>query len=216
MTSRRFTVLTFAAMTLATLLLPSDANAQTIWDRIRDRARQEQDSDRRRDDDIYDRRRRDDDIYGRNGRNGRGRRDGYLNDYERRQLRDAARRIESRSRELQRDVDRLLDQSRHDGTRREDRVNDEVRDLRNAADRFRDRAGDSNNLNNSADEARRLLQEAERVGNMLRRLRLDGRTQNTWSQIRQDLRLVADIYGFRFRDFDGGGGWGRGNGRDRW
>jgi len=206
MTSRRFTVLTFAALTLATVLLPSDASAQTIWDRIRDRAQQEQDNDRRRrDDDIYDR-------DGRNGRNGRGRRDGYLNDYERRQLRDAARRIESRSRDLQRDVDRLLDQSRHDGTRREDRVNNEVRDLRNAADRFRDRAGDSNNLNQSADEARRLLQEAERVGNMLRRLRLDGRTQNTWSQIRQDLRLVSDIYGFRFRDFDGGN-WGRGNGR---
>jgi len=211
MTSRRFTVLTFAALTLATVLLPSDANAQTIWDRIRDRAQQEQDNDRRRrDDDIYDRDRRG----GRNGRNGR--RDGYLNDYERRQLRDAARRIESRSRELQRDVDRLLDQSRHDGTRREDRVNNEVRDFRNAADRFQDRAGDSNSLNNSADEARRLLQEAERVSNMLRRLRLDGRTQNTWSQIRQDLRLVSDIYGFRFRDFDGGGGWGRGNDRDRW
>lgn len=208
MTSRRFTVLTFAALTLAALLPAVNASAQTIWDRIRDRARQEQDDNRRRrDDDIYDRdrdRRRDDDW-------GRGRRDGRLNDYERRQLREAARRISNRSHDLQRDVDRLLDQSRHDGTRREDRVNNEVRRFREAADRFRDRAGDSDNLNRSADEARQLLSEAERVGNFLRRLRVDNRTQNDWSQIRQDLRTVANIYGFRFRDFDdyrgGGRGW---------
>jgi hypothetical protein len=197
---------------LATLLLPATANAQgSIWDRIRDRARQEQENDRRRrDDDVYDRGgRRDDDRYG------RGRRDDRLNDYERRQLRDAARRISSRSRDLQRDVDRLLDQSRHDGTRREDRFNDEVRRFREVADRFRDRAGDSDNLNRSADEARQLLSEAERVSNFLRRLRPDGRTQSDWSQIRQDLRVVADIYGFRFRDFDGG--YGRNDDyRNRW
>ena len=202
MTSRRFTVLTFAALMLAAILPALDANAQTIWDRIRDRARQEQDDNRRRDDDIYDRDRRRDADWG------RGRRDGRLNDYERRQLREAARRISSRSHDLQRDVDRLLDQSRHDGTRREDRVNNEVRRFREVADRFRDRAGDSDNLNRSADEARQLLSEAERVGNFLRRLRMDNRTQNDWSQIRQDLRTVANIYGFRFRDFDGGGrGW---------
>ena len=205
MTSRRFTVLTFAALTLAALLPAFDANAQTIWDRIRDRARQEQDDNRRRrDDDIYDRDRRRDDDWG------RGRRDGRLNDYERRQLREAARRISNRSHDLQRNVDRLLDQSRHDGTRREDRVNNEVRRFRESADRFRDRAGDSNNLNRSADEARQLLSEADRVGNFLRRLRLDNRTQNDWSQIRHDLRTVANIYGFRFRDFDP---WDNGRGR---
>ncbi len=205
MNSRRFTVLTFAALTLAALLPALDANAQTVWDRIRDRARQEQEQDRRRrDDDIYDRngRRRDDDW--RRGRNGR------ISDYDRRTLRDAARRISSRSHDLQRDVDRLLDRSRHDGTPREDHINNDVRNFREAADRFRDRAGDSNNLNNSAGEARRLLETAEHVGSYLRRMRLDGRTQSDWSQIRQDLRTVADIYGFRYRDFDD---WGNGRGR---
>ncbi|HLM55197.1 MAG TPA: hypothetical protein VK422_03655 [Pyrinomonadaceae bacterium] len=194
MNIRRFTVSTFAALTLAALLPAIDANAQTIWDRVRDRARQEQDDNRRRDDDW-----------------GRGRRNDRLNDYERRQLREAARRISNRSHDLQRDVDRLLDQSRYDGTRREDRVNNEVRRFREVADRFRDRAGDSDNLNRSADEARQLLSEAERLGNFLRRLRMDNRTRNDWSQIRQDLRTVANIYGFRFRDFDdyrgGGRGW---------
>src|SRR5919205_3577189 len=135
MLNRRFTVLTFAAVALATFVAPASASAQTIWERIRDRAEQE----RRRDDD-YGRNRRgrdDDDRYGRNGR---------MSDYERRQLRDLARRIDDRSRDLQRDIDRMLDNSRINGTNREDRINDEARDFRNAASRFRNVAGDSNEL----------------------------------------------------------------------
>src|SRR5215210_4471380 len=148
MNSRRFTVLTFAAVALATFLAPASASAQSIWDRIRDRAEQE----RNRDDD-WRRNRRDD----RDGRNGR------LSDYERRQLRDLARRIDDRSRDLQRDIDRLLDNSRYNGSNREDRVNDEARDLRNAAKRFRNVAGGSDRMERSRDEASRLLQQASQI-----------------------------------------------------
>ncbi len=99
MTNRRFTVLTFAAVALATFLAPASASAQSIWDRIRDRTEQNQrDGDWRRDD--------------------RNRRGGRISDHERRQLRDLARRIDDNSRDLQRDVDRLLDNSRIDGSRR--------------------------------------------------------------------------------------------------
>src|SRR5688572_92162 len=133
MTNRRFTVLTFAAVALATSLAPSNASAQSIWDRIRDRAEQEQ-----RDEDWRRGRRDRDDGYGRRG--------GRISDSERRQLRDLARRIDDRSRDLQRDVDRVLDNSRHDGSRREDRINSEARDLREAAQRFRNVAGDNDYL----------------------------------------------------------------------
>ena len=194
MTNRRFSLLAFAAVALATLVAPSSASAQTIWDRIRDRAEQE----RHRDED-WRRDRRDDDRYGRRG--------GRISDYERRQLRDLARRIDDRSRDLQRDIDRLLDNSRHNGSRREDRINEEARDLRNAAQRFRNVAGDSNDLYRSRDEAGRLLQEASRVGRLLGRLRTDSRTAGTWNQLRYDLRTVADIYNLRFND--GGGFYGR-------
>ena len=115
MTNRRFTVLTFAAVALATFLAPADASAQSVWDRIRDRAEQEQ----RNDDYGRNRRDRDDDRYGRNGR---------MSDYERRQLRDLSRRIDDRSRDLQRNIDRLLDNSRVNGTNREDRINNEARE----------------------------------------------------------------------------------------
>ncbi len=199
MTNRRFTVLTFAAVALATFLAPSAASAQSIWDRIRDRTEQE----RNRDDD-WRRDRRDDDRYGRRG--------GRISDYERRQLRDLARRIDDNSRDLQRDVDRLLDNSRYDGTRREDRINNEARDLRNAASRFRNVAGDADRLDRSRDEARQLLNEASRFSRMLNRIRLDSRTANDWNQIRSDLRAVANIYNLRFNDdrgYNGNDDWGR-------
>ena len=189
MTSRRFTVLTFAAVALATFLAPASASAQSIWDRIRDRAEQDQ---RQRDrDDDWRRNRRNDDW---------GRRGGRMSDYERRQLRELARRIDDRSGDLQRDIDRLLDNSRMNGSPREDRINNEARDLRHAADRFHDVAGDNDSLQSSRDEASRLIQEASRFSRMLGRLRLDSRTASNWNQIRSDLRAVANIYNLRFND----------------
>lgn len=202
MTNRRFTLLTFAAIALATFLAPASAGAQTIWDRIRDRAEQQRDRNDRDRDPDWRRDRRDDDRYGRNGR---------LSDYDRRQLRDLARRIDDRSRDLQRDIDRALDHSRVNGTNREDRINDEARDFRNAASRFRNVAGDSNDLYRSRDEARNLLDQASQLNRVLSRVRNDGRTQSDWSQLRSDLRRVADIYNLRFNDNGGwnNGGWGR-------
>jgi hypothetical protein len=190
MINRRFILPAFAALAFAAFLSPSTAKAQTIWDRIRDRAEQERDHD-----------------YGRNGRGGRG--GGRASDYERRQLRDLSRRISDRSRDFQRDLDRSLDNSRVNGSRREDNINQEARDLRSAADRFRNVAGDGNDLYSSSDEARSLLDQASRVSRMLGRVRLDGRTGGDWNQLRSDLRAVADIYNMRF---DEGGGYnGRGD-----
>ena len=203
MFKRRFVLPAFAALAFAAFLSPSTANAQgSIWDRIRDRAEQERDRDNNRN----GRRRDDDDRYGRRG--------GRVSDYERRQLRDLARRISDRSRDLQRDVDRALDHSRVNGTRREDNINQEARDLRNAAERFRNVAGDSNDLYRSSDEAQELLRQASRVSRMLSRVRLDGRNGN-WNQLRGDLRTVANIYNLRFDDGGGyygndDGGWRRG------
>ena len=143
--------------------------------------------------------------WGRNDDYRRDRRDDRYGRYDSRTLRDAASRLKDRSKDLQRDVDRLLDRSRYDDTRREDRVNEQTRDFRRAAERFRDRVGDGRDLNRSAGEARDLLRQGERIERILSRLRLDSRTYSTWSQINRDLDLVADIYRFNYR-----GGYRRG------
>lgn len=193
MFKRRFILPAFAALAFAAFISPSAANAQgSIWDRIRDRAERE-----RNDDYGRNRRRDDDDRYGRRG--------GRISDHERRQLRELARRISDRSRDFQRDLDRTLDNSRVNGSRREDNINGEARDLRNAAERFRNVAGDSNDLYRSSDEARQLLNQASQISRILGRVRLDGRTGGDWNQLRNDLRTVANIYNMRF---DEGGYYG--------
>ncbi len=196
MTDRRTRLLTFAFAALISLMLPSLASAQQRpwWERDRnDEHRHDRDDDR-----------------------GRGHQPGRLSNAERRRLRDLARRINERSRDFERSVDRLLDNSRVNGTRREDHINDDVRNFRRAAERFRDRAGEGNTLNASAGEARQLLDTAAHVGTYLNRLRFGGRVRSDWMQIRADLRTVADIYGFRLTDFND---YGRGHRDDdgrRW
>ena len=203
MTDRRFTVPALAVLALTLLAAPA-VSAQSIWDRIRDRAERQRDDDYRRDrrdrDDDYRRNRRDDDY-----RRGRG------GVYDSRQLRDLARRIEDRSGSFQRNLDRALDRSRIDDTRREDNINEMARDFRNAADRFRNAVGNGNNdMYRSQDEAQQLLQLGSRLERVVGRVRLDSRTSNDWYQIRADLRTVADIY--RMGNYDNGG-YGRGRGR---
>jgi signal transduction histidine kinase len=182
MTNRRTTILTVISAVLFAFCLPAVASAQ--WDRDRD----------------YRRDRRDDDRYGRdNGRYGRN------GGYDARYLRAAAERIRDNARNLERDVDRLLDNSRVNGTRREDRINNEVKEFRHAADRFRSRVGDNgNDRHRGYQEAQYLMQTANRTERMLSRLRVDSRTYSDWRQIKQDLRTVANAYGLRYDGYDDG------------
>jgi hypothetical protein len=123
--------------------------------------------------------------------------------YDRGQLRDAVSRVSDRSRSFENSIDRYLDRSRMDGTRREDRINDEVRNFRDAASSLRNRLGNARGLNNSADEARRLLDLGSRIDTFMSRRNLDNRAEITWSQIRDDLRTIANAYGFRAGEFLG-------------
>jgi hypothetical protein len=148
---------------------------------------------------------RDNGGYGRDRRDQRGN-NGYGR-YDSRTLRDAAQRIKDRSHELERAVNRSLDNSRINGSRREDQINADVQDFRRAADRFRDRVGNGNNSNNGYSEAQTLLSLSNRIGNELSRARLDSRAYSNWSQINQDLRVVADIYGLGYGGSNGGYGY---------
>ena len=145
---------------------------------------------------------RDDDYYGRNR--------GYNNSY----LRSAVNRLESNSREFARRLDRELDNSRIDGRRREDSINRLADEFKDAADRLEDRFDNGRNMNNSADEARRVLSLGERLERALSRARIGYSVQNNWNVIRQDLRTIADAYGYnsRNRRNDDWGRGGRNNG----
>lgn len=176
MTNRRkLSISILAAATLA-LFLPTAASAQRTydpWSRDRDYQR---DQDYRR-----DRNRGYDDDYYRNG-------DRYL--------RDSIRRLDRLSRDFERDLDRELDHSRENGSRHEDHLNADAREFRRAVIDLRN-AFNERNLNNSADEAHRVLDAASHLEDLSSHHFDNNRLISDWSQITRELSVISDAYGIR-------------------
>ena len=149
--------------------------------------------------------------YGGWGQGGWGQRRGGNNDYFNRGVRDAIRRVESRSDDFEDHLDNSLDRSRYDDTRREDRINDMARQFRDAARRLRSSYGDGRNNSNSEGYARQLIQIGSRIDRIMGRNRFGGRAENDWAQIRQDLNVIANAFNVRGgRGGYGNGGYGNG------
>src|SRR4026207_2107278 len=123
--------------------------------------------------------------------------------YDDRGLRDSVNRLDRLAKDFERDMDRALDRSRANGSRREDQINNQVHQFRDAVGDLKSRVGNGRDLNRSESEARRVLQEADQLDRFARR-GFDGRTGSEWSQIQQELRYISNVYGFGY-----GGGYGR-------
>ena len=132
---------------------------------------------------------------GRNGNSGR---------YDERYVRDSVHRLDRLAKDFEKDMDRALDHSRVDGTRREDQINHVVHDFRRAAGDLKSRVGNGRDLNRSVNEAERVLQLADQVDRFGAR-RLDSRTSSQWSQIQSELRTISDVYGLSYRGGYNGG-----------
>ena len=131
------------------------------------------------------------DPWGRNNRNN-GR-------YDERYLRDSIHRLDRLAKDFERDFDRALDRSRQNGTRREDMLNGDARQFRNAVGDLKSRFGNGRDLNRTRDEAQRVLQIGDRLERVAFRVN-DGRVNSELSQIGQELRVIADAYGLRGYD----------------
>jgi hypothetical protein len=124
--------------------------------------------------------------------------------YDERALRDSVHRLDRLAKDFENNMDRALDRSRSNGSRREDRINNQVHQFRDAAGDLKSRIGNGRDLSRSADEARRVLQEGQEVDRIARPRWFDGRLSSEWSQIERELRFISDVYGFRYN-----GGYGR-------
>lgn len=143
---------------------------------------------------------------------GRGRDDYRRNDE--RTLRDSVHRLDRLAKDFERNMDRALDRSRANGSQREDRINDQVHQFRDAVGDLKSRVGNGRDLNRSADEARRVLTEGQQLDRVARPRWFDVRLASEWSQIQRELRLISDIYGFRYNGDYGRDG--RNNRNDDW
>ena len=125
--------------------------------------------------------------------------------YDERALRDSVHRLDRLAKDFEKNMDRALDRSRANGSQREDRINNQVHQFRDAVGDLKSRVGNGRDLNRSADEARRVLQEGQQVDRIARPRWFDGRLSSDWSQIQRELRFISDVYNFRYN----GGGYGR-------
>ncbi|MEO6656149.1 MAG: hypothetical protein ABIO36_08705 [Pyrinomonadaceae bacterium] len=142
---------------------------------------------------------RDDDRYGNNGSYGNGN-GGYNNGgYNNGQygnngnygdMRSIVRNLKNNARELQKHLDRDLDRSRYDGTRREDQLNGLARQFKDAVNRL----SESNN-GRQDNNVQRVLDLGSQLERPLSRSGLDYHITETWSEIRGDLRQLSNSYG---------------------
>ncbi len=152
-------------------------------------------------------RNRNSDYYGRN----------YVNiSYAIKNLRNNARRFED-------DLDRALDRSRYDGTRREDNLNNLAERFKNAAedldDEYEGRAGGS-----SSDEARRVVSYGSQLDSALNSSRIVSNNfalRSSWAAIERDLVTISRAYNIRYsgvygRQQGNNGPWGRNRNDGPW
>jgi hypothetical protein len=151
---------------------------------------------------------------------GRNRNDNYRR-YDERYLKDSIHRLDRLSKDFERDLDRALDHSRVNGTRREDQMNAQGHDFRRAVSSLKSNFGNGRDLNRSRDEAERVLQEARQFDRIGRNRGIDSRVASDWSQIQRELQIISDAYGIGYSNnggyYPGGnypGNYPNGNGRN--
>lgn len=167
---------------------------------------------------------RDDD---RNGNNGGYNNGGYNNGQNGQygnygDMRATVRDLKNLARELQRHLDRDLDDSRYNGSQREDQLNELARRFRDAVNRLSESNNNYGNYGRRDDKIDRVLDLGSQLGRSLSRSRLDYHVEEIWSGIRYDLQVLDNgDAGYNNNNRNnrntGNGGWGngRGNGNGR-
>ena len=114
--------------------------------------------------------------------------------YSRVQLKNDIKRLKNDSRDFSKFVDRDLDKSKYNGSRREDNLNQLARDFRDAAARLESRFGDGRNLNDSRSEANEVLRIANQVDRVMKRAKLSQNVEDYWHQIDNQLDHISQEY----------------------
>jgi hypothetical protein len=134
--------------------------------------------------------------------------------YDNRYVRDSIKRLDRLAKDFEREVDRDLDHNRRiNGSRREDQINREAHDFRSAVGDLKSAFGNGRDMGRSADEAQRVLRQANVVERILPRQFASSRLSSLWSQIRNELNVISNAYGYRGSIY-GDDDYGRGRRQD--
>jgi hypothetical protein len=115
--------------------------------------------------------------------------------YTKAQVDEVIRRVENRTDGFVRLFDNSLDNSRLDGSRREDRLNERARELEQATNELRRRFDRTESYYDTRPEVNRCLNLASGINQVMRRRRMGGNTEQQWNMLRAELNALADVYG---------------------
>ncbi len=107
------------------------------------------------------------------------------------------RRLENQTDRFVRSFDRSLDNSRVDGTRREDNLNQRARDLENALDVLRADFDRTDRYLDTRSQVSNVMNIAEDINRAVRSRRLRGDTERLWARVRTELNSLAAVYNLR-------------------
>ncbi|CAN5507319.1 hypothetical protein BH10ACI3_BH10ACI3_24570 [soil metagenome] len=207
--------LAIAAFSLLILGIPALASAQS------------RDRDRDRDNDRYNNGGYNNGTYGNGGYNNGGYNNGTYNNgsYNNGQygdMRSVVRDLKNRARDLQRQIDRELDHSRYNGSNREDQINRQ-------ADQFKDAVNQlDNNGRQNSNDIRRVVDLGSQLDRQISRSGLSYNVKNQMQAIRNDLQQLGYGSGYNNNNNrnnrnrqngswgNGNSGWGNGNNRPSW
>lgn len=106
-------------------------------------------------------------------------------------MRQLLNRLETRADRFSNLVPNALDNSRIDGTRREDNLNQLVTDFEYATDQLKERF---ENRQSTVADAQLVLQRGALINRFMNNRRLDNRTERAWARVRTELNRLANAY----------------------
>jgi hypothetical protein len=125
------------------------------------------------------------------------RRPTIIRSYSQQQVEELLERIEERADAFTEQLNKSLDRSRLDGTRREDNIAELGRDLGDSTDELRREFDHNDTRGENLPEAQRILSVASNVDRLLRSRNFGGQTESTWAALRSELNVLARLYGLQ-------------------
>ena len=106
-------------------------------------------------------------------------------------------RVEDQSGAFRKAVDRQLDHSRLNGTRREDRINAEVKQYDRTVDALRSEFSHRDSWMETRGNVDRVLHQAADVNRIMHDENLGRGVENEWGNLRRELNSLADVYNLK-------------------
>ena len=115
-------------------------------------------------------------------------------------LNSTIRNLRDKSRRFQDDLDRELDNSRYNGTRQEDQINDLAKRFKNAAEDLDDEYDNGRDFNRSRDEAQRVVSYGSQLDRALSASRANRNStlRGQWNSIERDISEIARAYNLSY------------------